>query len=112
MQELLLEWAENSRSPITLCDGNADIVYMNKKSQSMLSKDKNLIGKSLFDCHKIESNVIIKDVMTQQTTNTYFVVKNGKKKLVYQESIIKDGQTIGISEISVEIPENIETMYR
>ena len=45
------EWAEGMNCAVTVCDADATIVYMNRKSRETFAKHGDLIGKSLMDCH-------------------------------------------------------------
>jgi len=99
---------------VTVCDTEGVIVYMNLASQKMLSKysDESLVGKSLYDCHNPHSNEIIKRLITNKESNTYYTIKHEVKKLIHQMPWFNNGQIAGLIEISIIIPENIQTLQR
>jgi DUF438 domain-containing protein len=99
-------WADHHPAAITVCDQNGIVIYMNQTSQEVFAKDggMELIGKSLFTCHKPESVEIIKQLLESGKSNTYTIQKGGKKKMVYQTPFFDNGEVAGLVEISFEIP--------
>ena len=99
---------------VTACDNEGIIIYMNEKSRATFIKNESesLIGKSLFDCHGEKSAVKIKELLTEGTTNSYTISKNGLKKLIYQCPWYKDGKVAGLVEISLVIPEEMPHFVR
>lgn len=99
---------------VTACDNEGIIIYMNEKSRATFIKNESesLIGKSLFDCHGEKSAVKIKELLTEGTTNSYTILKNGLKKLIYQCPWYKDGKVAGLVEISLVIPEEMPHFVR
>ena len=69
---------------ITVCDKDGKILDMNQRSQMTFAKSggKDLIGKSLFDCHPQRAQEMIKNLMNSEETNTYTIEKEGAKKLI------------------------------
>lgn len=100
------EWIEKFNVAFTVCDINGIIIYMNEKACKTFEKwgGKDLIGKSLFDCHNENSVKMIKEMMKEDKTNTYTIEKNGVKKIIYQSPWHKDNKVAGMVEISIEIP--------
>jgi transcriptional regulator with PAS, ATPase and Fis domain len=109
-----LNYFDEINNPITVCDTNGLIVYMNKASQKMLEKydSKNLIGKSLFDCHNSQSNEIIKGLIANEESNSYFTLKNGIKKFIHQTPWYVDGKISGLIEIITVLEENVPLFER
>jgi len=101
-------------SAVTICDTKGIIVYMNKKSASTFEKwgGNDLIGKSLFDCHAEKSCKIIHEILSTGVANTYTIEKDGKKKLIHQSPWHQDGTIGGLTEISIELPENMNHFIR
>jgi transcriptional regulator with PAS, ATPase and Fis domain len=101
-------------NPITICDIEGIIVYMNKASQKMLEKydSGNLIGKSLYDCHNHHSNEIIKRLIDKEESNSYFTLKNGVKKFIHQTPWYVDGKMSGLIEIVTVLPSDLPTYER
>ena len=94
---------------ITVCDKDGKILDMNNRSQMTFAKSggKDLIGKSLFDCHPQRAQEMIKHLMNSESTNTYTIEKEGVKKLIYQTPWYQDGQFAGLVEMSIVIPNDI-----
>jgi len=99
---------------VTICDIDANIVYMNEKACKTFEKfgGKSLIGKSLFECHKQHSIDTIKKMIQNGETNSYTIFKNGEKKLIHQAPWYKDGKIAGLVELSIVIPENMPHFIR
>ncbi len=91
---------------VTICDKDGVITYMNEKAQATFLKygGKDLIGKSLFDCHNPTSVSKIKELLQTGETNSYTIKKNGEKKLIYQTPHYQDGKIEGLIELSLVIP--------
>ncbi|MBO7276821.1 MAG: PAS domain-containing protein [Bacteroidales bacterium] len=94
---------------ITVCDKEGKIVDMNERSQMTFANSggKELIGKSLFDCHPARAQEMIKHLMSSEETNAYTIEKQGLKKLIYQTPWYKDGEFAGLVEFSIVIPEDM-----
>jgi PAS domain S-box-containing protein len=109
-----LNYFNEIQNPITVCDINGIIVYMNKAAEKMLEKydSKNLVGKSLYDCHNPQSNEIIKRLISNEESNSYFTLKNGVKKFVHQTPWYVDGKMNGLIEIVTVLPENTPILER
>ncbi len=99
---------------VTACDIDGRIIYMNEKSSTTFQKygGESLIGKSLYDCHNPNSSDKIKEIMQTGEANSYTILKNGVKKLIYQSPWYKAGQIAGLVEISLIIPEDMECFVR
>lgn len=92
---------------VTVADEEGIIVWMNRKAEETFDPNgtRNLIGKSLKDCHKPESWNTIVRLGDEHETNAYTIEKKGVKKLVYQTPWYKtDGEFGGLVEISLPIP--------
>jgi len=100
-------WVDSVPFSITVCDRNGVITDMNDKSAQTFAKDggKELIGKSLFDCHSPRDNRKIEDLISSAAVNVYTIEKEGKKKLIYQCPWYQNGEVAGLVEISLPLPE-------
>jgi len=101
-------------SALTLSDTNGKILYMNKKAAETFQKygGKELIGKSLYDCHKKSSNQKMHEMLATGEGNIYTIEKDGVKKLIYQMPWKKDGVTLGLMEFSIVLPDNMPHFVR
>jgi len=99
-------WADGSPVAITVCDRNGIILYMNDKSAITFAKDggRELIGRSVFDCHPEPSRSILQEMIESRKANVYTVEKSGVKKLIYQVPWYQDQNYAGFVEYSFEIP--------
>ncbi|MDD8017338.1 MAG: PAS domain-containing protein [Bacteroidota bacterium] len=114
MEDNNLDWLKEINAAVTICDAQGIIVYMNEKSAQVFDSDggKQLLGKSLFDCHPETALTKLKELLSSGKTNVYTIEKNGKKKIIYQ-SPWSDGKLIGgIIEISIELPAEMNHFIR
>jgi transcriptional regulator with PAS, ATPase and Fis domain len=91
---------------VTVCDRDGIVLYMNQKSIATFAKDggADLIGKSLLDCHSVQSRKKLLLLIESQKTNTYTIEKNGLHKLIHQTPWFEGGELRGLIEFSFEIP--------
>lgn len=99
-------WARQIGCAITVCDADGFVLDMNDKAAESFAADggRDLVSKSLFDCHGPESQAKIRDLMSRQSANVYTIEKNGRKKLIYQAPWYEGDRFMGLVELSVEIP--------
>lgn len=97
---------------VTVCDAEATIVYMNRKSRETYKKHGNLIGKNLMDCHGERSRGIIRRLLDEGGANAYTIEKDGQRKMIYQTAFSKDGKVGGLVEISMVIPDELPHYIR
>lgn len=99
-------WARQLTCAVTVCDRDGVILDMNDKAAETFAGDggRDLVSKSLFDCHGPESQAKIRDLIGRQAVNAYTIEKNGRKKLIYQAPWYEDGRFMGLVELSLEIP--------
>lgn len=107
-------WAENLPVSLTVCDTKGVIVYMNPLSVEMFSKDGGslLVGKSLYDCHNEESNKHIRKMLTKKIGQTYTTEKNGHKRLIHQVPWFEKDEFMGLMELTIELPDDMENRLR
>ncbi len=99
-------WKDGVNFAITVCDAEGKVIEMNEKAAAVFAKrgGKNLLGKSLLDCHPEPSRSKLKKMLAEPFANAYTIEKNGVKKLIYQAPWLKDGKPAGLVELSFEIP--------
>jgi transcriptional regulator with PAS, ATPase and Fis domain len=99
---------------ITICDKEGTIVYMNDASEQVFKNDggRELLGKSLFDCHPEPALTKLKGLLSEGNTNVYTIEKNGKKKIIYQSPRRINNAIEGMIEISFELPELMDHFIR
>ncbi len=87
---------------ITVCDTAGVILWMNERSVAV--NGEGLVGKNVLDCHPEPARSKLLEMMTEHSTNSYTIEKNGIKKLIYQTPWYEGGEYAGFAEFSTEIP--------
>ena len=107
-------WVDHYPMAVSVCDTQGTIVAMNRIAAENFSKDggMSLIGSSLFDCHPEPANVILRTLLLEKRSNTYFVEKNGARKLVQQSPWYNQGIFAGLIETILELPPQVPTKKR
>lgn len=103
-------WIEDFPAAVTISAKDGTILYMNAKASASFAGRggrEELVGKNLMACHTEASNAIIRALMDEKRTNAYTIEKGGKRKFIYQAPWYESGQTAGLVEISMEIPETV-----
>jgi transcriptional regulator with PAS, ATPase and Fis domain len=101
-----IDWMSALPGAATVCDLDGIVVAMNEKAADMFQRDggKDLIGKSLLDCHPEPARSKLVSLLQTGERNVYTIEKNGIKKLIYQAPWYVDGKRSGMVELSLEIP--------
>jgi PAS domain S-box-containing protein len=99
-------WADEMDVSVTVCNLKGIIVYMNKASILSFHKygGEELIGKSLLNCHKPESQQKIKEMIELPHVNSYQIEKENQKQMIHQLPWSENGKTKGIIELSFHLP--------
>jgi transcriptional regulator with PAS, ATPase and Fis domain len=107
-------WFEEFDGAITVCDLDGIITYMNRASIVQFAKygGAGLIGQSLIDCHPEPSKTKLKEMLKVPQTNTYTIGKSGKKKIIHQTPLYKDGVFTGLIEMSFVLPTDMPHFIR
>ena len=100
------DWVRELKAAITVCDREGVALEMNDRAAETYAKDggRELIGKSLLDCHPERSRAIFEELLRTGAKNVYTIEKDGVKKLIYQAPWYKGGEYQGIVELSLPIP--------
>lgn len=112
MSEKCYPWADEMNCAVTVCDTEGIILYMNGKARATYAKEGNLIGKNIFGCHSERSREIIRRLLSDGGSNAYTIEKNGVRKMIYQTAWRVGGEIKGLTEISMEIPEELPHYIR
>lgn len=109
-----INWAEELDVAVTVSDTEGKIIYMNRKSASVFSRQggRELTGKNLKDCHLPDSWEKILAIMTSEKPNCYTIEKEGVKKMIYQAPWYDSGMLSGMVELSLEIPFKMDHFIR
>jgi hypothetical protein len=87
---------------------------MNERSCATFQKDggKELVGKSLLDCHPEPARSKLKKLLETQGANAYTIEKAGVKKLIYQAPWYVKGEYRGLVELSLVVPNELPHFVR
>jgi len=107
-------WANHVAIAITVTDADGKITEMNPASIDTFAADggAKLIGSDVFACHPEPSRTKLAAMYKSQQPNHYTIQKNGKKKIIHQLPLSKDGNFAGYVEISIPIPEHLPHFNR
>jgi PAS domain-containing protein len=99
---------------ITICNAGGEILEMNDRACETFAKDGggDLVGRNVLDCHPEPSRNKLRKMFEDRATNCYTIEKNGVRKLIYQTPWYKDGQYMGLVELSLELPADIPHLKR
>lgn len=100
-------WAQAMNCAVTVCDKNANIIFMNEKACEIFAAHGNLIGQNLQQCHPPRAWEQIQQLLKTGGSNAYTISKKGLKKMIYQTAWFQDGEVGGLVEISMVIPEQM-----
>ncbi|MBP5287672.1 MAG: UDP-N-acetylmuramoyl-tripeptide--D-alanyl-D-alanine ligase [Elusimicrobiales bacterium] len=110
----IADWAENAGFAVTVCDADANVIYMNARSRSTFEKYGSMIGKNLKDCHPPYAWAKIVKMLSDGSSNSYFIIKDGVKKFIHQSPWYEPGGTkpAGLVEISTVVPHDMPCYER
>jgi len=108
------DWVKDFPASITVIDADGTILERNEKARATYATDggADLIGKSIYHCHKPESEQRIREMIAAGANHVYTIEKNGRKILIYQQAWLRDGEPAGVVEIALELPESIPHRVR
>lgn len=109
-----LHWPNETPFAITVSDAEGKILYMNDRSAVTFEKygGKQLVGKSLFDCHPQAASDKLRDMLEGKYVHAYTIEKEGVKKLIYQSPWYEDGKFAGYVEFSLILPSEMPHFVR
>lgn len=107
-------WFKNFPGAIILTDENAIITEMNDKSVEASKDDggRDLIGKSVIDCHPPAAREKLRSLYENPEPNAYTIEKHGQKKLIYQTPVFENGVLIGVAELRLPLPAELPHFIR
>lgn len=99
-------WVKELKAAITVCDRDGIALEMNDRAAETHAKDggRDLIGKSLLDCHPGRSREVFEELLRTGRLNAYTIEKDGVRKLIYQAPWYEGGELMGIVELSLPVP--------
>lgn len=103
-------WPTEFPGGITVCDREGIVVFMNQRSIETFGK--NLVGKSLLDCHPGAARAKLLAQLKEPQANAYTIEKKGQKKLIYQSPWFENGEFGGLVELSLIVPAEMPHFVR
>ena len=99
---------------ITVCDKEGKILDMNERCAATFAKSggKELIGKSLMDCHPEAARKKLCNLLQEPHINAYTIEKEGVKKMIYQTPLYENGEFGGMIELSLVLPDDMPHYIR
>jgi DUF438 domain-containing protein len=107
-QEMMAAILDSFKDPVLFTDTDHIVRYMNKVAMSFYKEGKDLIGKSLFNCHNAESQREIIDILAAMRAGKVEerLITDNEEKRVYMRAVRdQKGQVIGYYE-RYELPGN------
>lgn len=105
------DYLENVAFAATVCDKDGVVVYQNACARK---RDGGVVGQNLYDCHSKKSQEIIRHMIETGESNTYEIIRHGKRRLLHQTPWFEesDDNIAGLIELSVELPDEYPTFNR
>ncbi|HQL00097.1 MAG TPA: PAS domain-containing protein [Smithellaceae bacterium] len=105
-------WQDELPVGITVCDEQGVILSMNDRAALIFKKSggSKLVGKSLMDCHPLDAQEKIRNLLEQKKPNAYTLEKNGRTVLLYQSPWYEQGAFKGFVEFIFELPEQMNRL--
>jgi transcriptional regulator with PAS, ATPase and Fis domain len=107
-------WTRDFPHAITVCDLRGIVLEMNENAASLYRQfgGKELIGKSLLDCHPEPARGKLLRLLESGEHNVYTIQKSGMRKLIYQAPWYNKNQRGGMVELALEIPFDLPHFIR
>ena len=98
MPAAAFDWTDHYPAAVSVCDTKGTILAMNRQAEKLFAHygGKKMIGSSLFACHPPPANVILRQLLREQPTNTSITKKKGERKLIHQAPWSDQGQFAGL----------------
>lgn len=108
------KWTDQVAIAITVTDADGKITEMNPTSIATFAADGGvkLIGSDVLACHPEPSRTKLAGMFKTRQPNHYTIQKNGKKKIIHQLPLMKEGVFCGYVEISIPIPDHLPHFKR
>ena len=102
-------WYKVFPGAITITDKNGIVIEMNEKSKKLYEKDGGyaVLGQNVIACHPPGTREKVHRIYETQSLNIYSIMKDGKKRLVYQAPYFIEGEFSGIVELFLDLPDDM-----
>ena len=105
------DYLENVAFAATVCDREGVVLYQNARARQ---RDGGVVGKNLYDCHNAQSAAMIRHMMETGESNTYEIIRHGRRKLLHQTPwrTVEGGPVAGLIEVAIDLPDSYPTFDR
>jgi len=103
-------WFDEFPGAITVTDGEATVIAMNKESANSLFKADggyDVMGRNAITCHPQKTQPKVRKMYENHEFNIYTITKGGQKYMVYQAPYFVEEEFSGIVELFLKLPEDI-----
>ncbi len=107
-------WVKELPISVTVCDTRGVILEMNDQAGEVFVKEGGLklIGSNVLDCHPQPARDRLQKLLESGERNVYMILKEGRRKLIYQVPWFQEGSYQGFVELAMEVPDDIPTFLR
>ncbi|GAB4573187.1 MAG: hypothetical protein Kow0077_14820 [Anaerolineae bacterium] len=101
------DWIEGLPVSIMVCDRQGIILSMNEEAAAHYAEGggRALIGQNVLDCHPEPARTRLAEILATGRTNVYTIEKGGARTLVYHTPWHVAGETRGIVEMLLPLPD-------
>ena len=104
------DYLQTTNFATTVCDKEGTVLYQNERA---IKRDGNVVGKKLYNCHPEAANKMIRHMMETGESNTYEIIRHGKRKLLHQTPWYDaEGNVAGLIELAIDLPDNMPVFNR
>ncbi len=101
------DWCQEAKAGIVVCDMQGIILSMNDMAAAIFAKSggRDLIGKSMMECHPPQAREKIRKLFETQKPHCYTVESRGVKTMLYQSPWKENGKFMGFVEFILILPD-------
>ena len=105
------DYLESVSFAATVCDKEGIVLYQNEKARK---RDGGVVGKNLYNCHTKSSGELIRHMIETGESNTYEIIRHGKRKLLHQTPWFNEenGEVAGLIEVAIDLPDEYPVFNR
>lgn len=100
----MYDWAKELTCGVTVCDNEANIIYINDRASETFAKYGPLLGRNLAEFHGPQAWQTIQRLLESGESNSYTIEKQGVRKIIHQTPWFENGKIAGLVELSIIIP--------
>jgi len=102
-------WTSQAAIAITVTDANGIITEMNPIAMAAFAAygGAGLIGRDVLACHPEPARTQLAAMYQTHQPNNYTIRKNGKRRIIHQIPLMKEGVFHGYVEIGIPIPDEL-----